>query len=166
MSSFRIRPRFAHVLELPPSAARQKIMAALAAHAPNLEVRDFPDYLGLHFPEAQRKLWTPRLALHFEPTPSGTTEIHGLYGPEADLWSIFLYGYILSGTAGTFAGIFGFAQWYTHDNPWGLWVLAAMGVVAALMYLAAQLGQKLGAWQTFELHQAYQRAIGRPTEIE
>lgn len=166
MSSFRIRPRFAHILELPPAEARQRILDSLAAHAPNLEVRNFPDYLGLHFPEGQRKLWTPRLALHFETTPDGGTEIQGLYGPEADLWSIFLYGYILSGTAGTFAGIFGFAQWYTHDQPWGLWVLASMAAVAAAMYVIAQLGQKLGAWQTFELHQAYQNAIGRPANID
>ena len=38
-------------------------------------------------------------------------------------------------------------------------------ILACLLYLAAQLGQKLGAWQTFQLHQAYQAAIGRPTEI-
>jgi hypothetical protein len=38
-------------------------------------------------------------------------------------------------------------------------------VVGVLLYLGAQLGQKLGAWQTFQLHQAYQTAIGRPTEI-
>jgi hypothetical protein len=27
------------------------------------------------------------------------------------------------------------------------------------LYLAAQLGQKFGAWQTFELHQLYETAV-------
>jgi hypothetical protein len=40
-----------------------------------------------------------------------------------------------------------------------------MLVVAVVLYISAQLGQKLGAWQTFQLHQAYQTAIGRPAEI-
>jgi hypothetical protein len=43
--------------------------------------------------------------------------------------------------------------------------LAVMAVVALLLYVGAQLGQKLGAWQTFQLHQAYQTAVGRPAEI-
>jgi hypothetical protein len=29
----------------------------------------------------------------------------------------------------------------------------------------AQFGQKLGAWQTFLLHQAYESAIGQSVEI-
>jgi hypothetical protein len=48
------------------------------------------------------------------------------------------------------------------DEPWAFYVTGSMAVIAGLLYLAAQLGQKLGAWQTFQLHQAYQAAIGRP----
>jgi hypothetical protein len=44
-------------------------------------------------------------------------------------------------------------------------VLGGMMLLAALLYLFAQLGQKLGAWQTFQLHQAYQTAMGRPIEV-
>ena len=40
-----------------------------------------------------------------------------------------------------------------------------MIVIAVLLYLGSQLGQKLGAWQTFQLHQAYETAVGRPAEI-
>jgi len=34
-----------------------------------------------------------------------------------------------------------------------------MAILAGLLYLAAQLGQKLGAEQTFRLHQAYTAAV-------
>lgn len=166
MSSFRVRPRFEHTVELSREATRAKILAALAVHSPALEVKSFPEFIGLHIPEAERRHWSPRLFLSLESTPDGTTRIEGIYGPEIEVWSIFLYGYLLTGLLGTFSGIYGCAQLAIDDEPWAFYVTGSMAIIAGLLYLAAQLGQKLGAWQTFQLHQAYQAAIGRPAEIE
>ena len=41
-----------------------------------------------------------------------------------------------------------------------------MAILAGLLYLAAQLGQKLGAWQTIRLHQAYLAAMGKTAGSE
>lgn len=166
MSSFRVRPRFEHTIELSREATRAQILAALAEKAPQLEVKSFPEFIGLHIPAAERHRWSPRLFLSLEPTPGGGTRIEGIYGPEIEVWSVFLYGYLLTGLLGTFSGIYGGAQLLIDDEPWAFYVTGSMAVIAGLLYLAAQLGQKLGAWQTFQLHQAYQAAIGRPAEIE
>lgn len=166
MSSFRVRPRFEHTVELSREATREKILAALAAHSPALEVKSFPEFIGLHIPAAERRHWSPRLFLSLEATPEGTTRIEGIYGPEIEVWSVFLYGYLITGLLGIFSGIYGGAQLVIDDEPWAFYVTGSMAIIAGLLYLAAQLGQKLGAWQTFQLHQAYQAAIGRPAEIE
>jgi hypothetical protein len=165
MSSFRVRPRFEQTLDISPAEARVRILESVAQHAPGVEVKDFPGFLGLHVGEKERRFWSPRLFLVLDATPEGTTRIQGTYGPEIEVWSVFLYGYLITGLLGTFAGILGFAQLGIATTPWGLWVLGGAGVIAALLYLSAQLGQKLGAWQTFQLHQVYQAAVGRPTEI-
>lgn len=165
MSSFRIRPRFAHTLDCPPDETRRRLLDVFAAPGSGFEVKEFPGYISVFIGAEQRRFWSPRLSLSFEAAKDGATRIAGTYGPDAELWSLFLYGYLMAGLAGTFAGIWGVAQVMVHQPPWGLWVLAAMAGLAALLYLGAQLGQKLGAWQTFQLHQAYQRAAGRPAEI-
>ena len=165
MSSFRIRPRFTHTLDLGPAAARALILSSLAAQAPNLEVKPHAEFIGIHIAEAERRYWSPRLFLGQEATAAGTTRVEGTYGPEIEIWGIFLYGYLLTGLLGTFSGILGGAQLFTGAHPWGFWITGAMALIAALLYLSAQLGQKFGAWQTFQLHQAYQNAIGRPAEI-
>jgi hypothetical protein len=165
MSSFRVRPHFEHTVDLSPSEARTRILQSVARHSPGFDVKDFPGFIGLHIGENERRYWSPRLFLVLDATAEGTTRIHGTYGPEIEVWSVFLYGYLITGLLGTFAGILGFAQIVIETTPWGLWVLGAAMVVGVLLYLGAQLGQKLGAWQTFQLHQAYQTAIGRPTEI-
>ena len=166
MSSFRIRPRFSHTIELSRDAVREKILRSLAAHAPGLEVKSFPEFIGLHIAAKDRRYWSPRLFLSLAPTPEGATRIEGIYGPEIEIWSVFLYGYLITGLLGTFSGIYGCAQLLIEEPPAAFYVTGSMAVIAGLLYLAAQLGQKLGAWQTFQLHLAYQAAIGRPAEIE
>jgi len=143
---------------LAPDDARRRLLAALAAQAPDLEVKEFPGMIGLHIAEAHRRVWSPRLILSFEPTGDGGTRIEGIYGPEIEIWSVFLYGYLITGMIGMFSGILGCAQVFVRTHPWGFWVCGGMASLAALLYLGAQLGQKLGAWQTFQLHQAYQAA--------
>ena len=145
-------------MALAPDEARRRILDALAAAAGDFEVKIFPGMIGLHIADAQRRYWSPRLILSFEPTPEGTTRIEGIYGPEIEVWSVFLYGYLITGMIGMFSGILGCAQLFVKTSPWGFWVLGAMVAIAALLYLSAQLGQKLGAWQTCQLHQAYQAA--------
>jgi hypothetical protein len=165
MSSFRIRPCFEQVVPLAPAEMRTRIVAAFARQAPGFEVRDFPGFIGLHIGETQRRFYSPRLFLVLDPEESGGTRVQGTYGPEIEVWGIFLYGYLITGLLGVFSGVLGAAQLTIGTEPWGWWITGSMGVLAGLLYLGAQLGQKFGAWQTFQLHQAYQAAVGVPTEI-
>ncbi len=160
LSSFRVRPRFEENFAAPPAVVHAALLRGLAAQAPTLEIHPGAGFIGMHFPDAERRYWSPRLMLGVEPAPGGGTRVAGIYGPEIEVWSVFLYGYIGSGMLGMFAGIFGFVQWRLGQTAWGLWICGTMAVAALLLYLFAQLGQKLGAHQTFQLHQAYTAAAG------
>lgn len=165
-----MRPRFLQTVALAPETARRRLLEALAAHAAEIEVKEFPGMIGLHIAEAERRAWSPRLILNFEPVAEDQTRVEGVYGPEIEIWSVFLYGYLITGMIGMFSAILGCAQLFVHAYPWGLWVCGAMAAGAGLLYLGAQLGQKLGAWQAFQLHQAYQAAIAgglapEPTDL-
>ncbi len=161
LSSFRVRPRFRVCVAGVPDEARARVMKSLADAPDGLVVRDFPGLVGLHIVDEERHFWSPRLLLNFDAQLDGTTCIEGVYGPETEVWSVFLYGYLFSGMIGIFSGILGCAQFFTRGYPWGFWVTGAMALVAAGFYLAAQLGQKLGAWQTFQLHKVWEEAAAR-----
>ena len=164
LSSFRIRPRFEDAVALDPVAVRAQITRALAAQAPGLVVRSFPEFIGIHLADQERHYWSPRLFLSLEPAPDGATRITGIYGPEIEVWSVFLYGYLITGLLGTLSGILGGAQLFIGEKSWGFWVTGGMAGIAALLYCGAQLGQKFGAVQTCQLHKAYQAALGRPAQ--
>ncbi len=165
MSRFRIRPSFSQTLDFTQEETRTRIIDGIAEHDKRLELKCFPGFMTLRIPEQDRHFWTPRLTLSLYDTEQGGTRIEGVYGPNANVWSIFLYAYLFIGSASVFAGIFGFCQWMIGISPWGLWLLALLISLSVALYVTAQLGQKLGAWQTFQLHQAYEAVIGRPAEI-
>lgn len=158
LGSFRVRPRFEQRVATPPETVQAALIRGIAEQAPELALKSFPGFVGLHIPDAERRYWSPRLFLSIDAAPEGT-RIEGIYGPEIEIWSVFLYGYLGTGLLGVFSGILGFCQWRLEQNPWGLWVCAGMAVGALLLYLFAQLGQKLGATQTYRLHEAYTAAV-------
>lgn len=161
LSSFRVRPRFAEVIPLTKEETRARLLASLRAEPEGLfELRPFAEFLGIHIAESQRRYWSPRLMLSLYDRPEGGTHLEGTYGPEIEVWSVFLYGYLSSGLLGTLSAIYGGAQIFIGQEPWAFYVTGALTVAALLLYLAAQLGQKLGAVQTLKLHEAYERAIG------
>lgn len=163
LSSFRVRPRFEHIVAAPPDTTHTTLVRGLADHAPDLVIKPFPGFIGVHLPDAERRNWSPRLFLSVDAAPGGGTRIEGIYGPEIEIWSVFLYGYLITGLLGTFSGIYGAVQLLLEDTPWALYITGSMAIGACVLYLAAQLGQKLGAWQTIRLHQAYTAAAEKMT---
>jgi hypothetical protein len=128
-------------------------------------VKNFSGFVCLRIPSQDRHFWSPRLNLSLTPTEDGKSQIQGVYGPNANVWSLFLYGYLITGSLALFSGILGFVQLSLEIKAWGLWIFGAVLAAAAGLYLLAQFGQKLGAAQTFQLHQIYESAMGRKVDI-
>ena len=165
MSSFRVRPRFTHTVSLDPEATQSAILEHITPDNHRCEVKSFPGYLCIRIPEEQRHFWSPRLTLSLDPADDNKTRIEGVYGPNANVWALFLYGYLIFGSIALFSGCLGLAQVMIDHSAWGLWIFwPSMAAIVAL-YITAQFGQKLGAAQTFQLHQAYESAIGKTVEI-
>jgi len=72
---------------------------------------------------------------------------------------------MLVGSVGAFSGVLGGCQFWLGMQAWGLWIAAIMLLIAVGMDLTAQFGQKIGAQQTFMLHQIYEAAVGQSVEI-
>lgn len=159
-SGFRVRPRFEQTVDLPEAEARRRITATFARDPDAFEVRSMDEFVMIHMAENLRKRWSPRLQVSLLATGENETKITGVYGPAHEVWAQYIFAYIMAGVVAMFSGIYGGVQLFLGDGPWALWITGSMLVIAGLLYLGAQFGQKLGAWQTFQLHQAYQVALG------
>jgi hypothetical protein len=170
MSSFRVRPRFSQTVNLELEQVQRKIVQYVekeAGKAPGgrVEVKNFPGYLTLRIPEEDQHFWSPLLNLSLDSSEEGKTVIHGIYGPNANVWTIFLYGYLLFGTLSLFAGLLGISQWIVGVHPWGLYAFGGLLTAVIGLYFLAQFGQKLAARQTYLLHLTYEAAVGEAVEI-
>lgn len=153
------------MVETPVAEVQKRLQMVAKEDGDLVEVLSFPDYTCLRIPEARRHFWSPRLNLSMSAAEAGKTRIEGTYGPNGNVWALYLYGYLILGMGGTFAGILGFVQRALGKTPWGLWIFGAALVLALAMYVLAQFGQKLAMMHTFQIHQAYEKAVGTHVEI-
>jgi hypothetical protein len=165
MSSFGFRPHFSQELDLDPVEVQRQIEDKVRDGEFSCEMKSFPGYVCLRIPAKERRYWSPRLNISIDAKEGGGTHVQGVYGPNANFWSTFLYGYLLTGSVGLFSGILGAIQWKIGHNAWGLWVFGGALAVAIGLYLAAQFGQKLAVDQTYRLHQIYESVMGRTGEL-
>ncbi|MBL6448611.1 hypothetical protein JMN32_20030 [Fulvivirga sp. 29W222] len=163
MSSLRIRPRFKQLILGHQADIEQQIHTALANekqfvfnHLPgHIYIRIHPD--NLHF-------WSPQLHLTFEQEGENVV-IRGLYGPNPSLWAVFFFGYIILGLLALFVGVWGFSLWSLGKDTTILWGIPLLSVIALLLYLASQAGQKFGAQQMFDIHHFYEQTIKDKVEV-
>ena len=164
MSSFRIRPHFVHEESRTTSDFQNAIVKHIDEDEPGILIKTFPDYLTLVIPDEDQHFWSPQLNLSLEPTETGNTQITGTYGPNTNVWSMFLYGYLTGFclTGFCLAGVstvFAISKWVVSGWTFGFYFMVFFFSVLTGLYITALLGHNLAALQPFQPHQAYESPI-------
>lgn len=165
MSSFKLRPRFKKVSSGSVEEHRvhfQKIIDStdeFNGTVANAMVK-------FRIAEKDNHYWSPELTLMLEEHEKGTL-IRGLYSPKSSVWTLFAFAY--GSIAMLLAGllVWGGVEWQMNDNPDLIYTGVPVLLGAALLiYLIAQLGQKVGAEQMFALHHFFEDSIRDRVHIE
>ncbi len=165
MISWRLRPSFQQVLDYGIEDARDRIVEQVGRNEANFEVKSFPGFICLRIPMEERHFWSPRLNISLEEDESGKTRVQGTFGPNANVWALYLYGYLMVGSIGLFSGIFGACQLWLGMAAWGLWIFSGAVVIGLSMFLASFVGQRLAAPQSETLKKIYVDAVGQEVEV-
>jgi hypothetical protein len=165
MTSYRIRPRFQHLVSQSPAEVQEKIKQKLDDPDSRCVGRIVHGFIVLRIPHKDQHYWSPQLSLSLEEEDSGTL-IRGLYGPKPTIWAMFTFGYASLGLIGLFTGIIGLSRWSLDMSAPILWVVPVTIVLAAALYVIAQTGQKVGVEQTFTLHHFYEDAVGERVHVQ
>lgn len=166
MSSLHVRPRFQQILPLSPEHTRAAITSAIEESEARCNVKSFSGFINIRIIEEDRHFWSPRLNLSLDETDEGHTRISGIYGPNANVWGIFLYSYLFAGFLGLVATIMGISQWAIGHKPTWFW-LGLVGLVALIaIRLLAQFGKRVAKEETLLLHHIYEDAVGQVVEVE
>lgn len=116
----------------------------------NEQIEVSPTADELHF-------WSPYLKVRLVTAESGSAEgrktvMQGRFGPNINLWTFLLAIYAICALMGATGLLVAFSQWQLDQSMIGLWITGACAVIAALVWTAAQLGQRWAQEQMRGIH--------------
>jgi len=162
-----LRPTFEIDFPIDPEVAVARLANLLDDRDMSVEGRRVGNHLMLVIPPPRRHFWSPWLHIEVHTVrhpdrPAGEppgARVHGQFTPNPSVWTAFMFGYLALAILGIFAAIFGVAEWMVHQPPAALNLIPVLLIVAALMYWASLIGQKLARPQMHELYDATTRAL-------
>ena len=111
------------------------------------------DHVFIRFPKHQQHFWSPQLHLEINEIDSNSSTVHGLFGPNPTVWTMFMFFHFI--VAGLF---FGFGIWaYTNATlkesyAVQLFLTLFMVVLWFVLYFAGRMGKAKGKPEMYTLH--------------
>lgn len=99
----------------------------------------------------RRHFWSPYLKLRLEQQQNATV-LKGTFGPNINVWSMFLAAYAVCVLTGSTGLIIGVSQLLIDQSPVGLWLTAGGLAASTLIWAAGQIGQRLAYDQMVAIH--------------
>ncbi len=165
MTSIRIRPRFKLSTSYNPEDIVNKVKKQLEETKSNCYAESMlKNFIVLKINKEEQHFWSPQLTLSIDKQEEGSF-IRGLYTPKPTIWSMFVFFYTGIGVCILFGGLYGLSRLNLNLDAPILWAIPALLGLALLLYIIAQVGQKLGAQQMFDLHHFVEEAIDEKVRI-
>ena len=147
-----LRPRFKIELNHDNTSVLKTFEAAKVTCETYKIVR-VDDHVFIRLPKHHQHFWSPQLHLEINETDSQTSMLHGLFGPNPTVWTMFMFLHFL--VAGLFIafGIWTYTNWTlksAYAIQFGLMLL--MVVAWFVLYLAGRFGRAKGK---AEMHGLY-----------
>jgi len=119
----------------------------------NYIVSRIDDHVFIKFPKKDQHFWSPQLHLEINDDGKDKAMIHGLFGPNPTVWTMFMFLHFV--VAGLFLG---FGIWaYTNatlGNTYAiqLFLTLFMVVIWFVLYFSGRIGRSKGMPEMHKLH--------------
>ncbi|MBJ7882360.1 GTP-binding protein [Gelidibacter salicanalis] len=147
-----LRPRFKKELNH-DHATVLKVFEETKTTNKTFKIVRVDDHIFIRLPTHKQHFWSPQLHLEINEVDQNTSMLHGLFGPNPTVWTMFMFLHFL--VAGLFIafGIWTYTNW-TLSNPYGiqLGMMLLMVVIWVVLYVAGRFGRAKGKAEMHELY--------------
>jgi hypothetical protein len=157
MTTPKVRPRFEIEAALDADALMERVRGRLP-RCPHCTGVSVGRHAELFVPDAERRVWSPWLSVTADDRKDGSL-LRCRFAPHPNVWTLYLFLAFALGFALLVGTTWGYAQWATEGTPWALVSVPIIIVLGGLLYLASQVGQKLGGEQMDHLRSALDELI-------
>lgn len=111
------------------------------------------DHVFIKFPSHKQHFWSPQLHLEINEETQELCTLHGLFGPNPTVWSLFMFLHFFVAVIFIGFGVWAYSNW-SLKNPYGMQVsvMFLMVLVWFLLYFAGRMGRLKGKDEMHLLH--------------
>lgn len=141
VQEIELRPRFKFEL----NCENQKALTAFEDSKTNQDkfiVTRIDDHVFIKLPKAQQHFWSPQLHLEIIKKDDNKSMLHGLFGPNPTVWTLFMFMHFVVALLFIGFGIWGYSNW-ALDNSYSLQIalMVLMLITWFVLYFAGRLGK-------------------------
>ena len=164
--SARLRPRFRLRVDRDAEHVMDVFRERKSADELPCEIELFDRQVEFSVRDRDRHFWSPFLNLIIE-SERDETVLYGKYGPNGNVWSMFLAAYaalFLTAAVGFFIGT---SQMQIDQPITGFWITGGAFLLAVVVWFVGRVGRALAHPQMVMLHECVERIFGEDIlEIE
>jgi hypothetical protein len=153
-----LRPRFK--FEIPRSnEAVLSDFDKIKKEQSHFVVSRIDDHVFIRYPKAEQHFWSPQLHLEINEVNKDTCMLHGLFGPNPTVWTLFMFLHFM--VAGLFIafGIWAYTNWALNQNfAVQISLMVLMVVIWIALYFAGSIGKASGKKDMLKL-QAFMNTV-------
>ncbi|GAA3648850.1 GTP-binding protein [Flavivirga jejuensis] len=149
-----LRPRFKMKL----STNNQSVLKdfeALKANQSEFIVTRLDNHVFIKFPKEKQTFWSPQLHLEIDEIDDNSSVVHGLFGPNPTVWTMFMFFHFIVASLFIAFSIWAYTNWILKESfalQVGLMLL--MVVIWIALYFAGSIGKasnvnEMGALNNF-----------------
>lgn len=162
-NQIRLRLRFYKDINQDIDSLRQKFIQFTIASSPDyiLKIKDY--HVWINVKGIKKAYWSPHLHLEMESKGDNQTHIRGLFGPDPNIWTFFMFlHFMIAGTFIIFCGI-AYSHYILKESTGGdLVVMSLMLFVWFMLYAIAKQIRSNGEKQMYDIEKTFLEIIESP----
>lgn len=100
------------------------------------------DHVFIKFPKEKQTFWSPQLHLEINKVDDNHSTIHGLFGPNPTVWTMFIFFHFMIAIAFIVLSIWGYSEWSLGKNvALQVSLIILMVVIWIALYFAGSIGK-------------------------
>ena len=158
MKWLKMQPSFTMRLSVSADEAMKSIQATIKQAGAEFHAKAVGHCADFAVPPNEARFWSPHLSIQVYESEKGC-ELIGRFSPRPQIWTAFMFFYLVMVFMMSGAAIFAYVQWFMGHTPWAL-ILIPVGLFTIIgLHAASLIGQSLSEDQMETLRGQLDRAI-------
>lgn len=147
-----LRPRFKFVLKRNNEEALKLFEDAKNTQT-DFIVSRIDDHVFIRIPKEKQHFWSPQLHLEINEVDENSSSLHGLFGPNPTVWTMFMFFHFLVAVLLIGFGAWAYSNW-TLENSYAIQIsiMILMIVLWLALYFVGRIGKTKGMDEMHLLH--------------